>query len=161
MAFGDNRSCITTDRMCPIGDRTCPIYGVGCVKWRTNTKLAIVSKSVEMQLNNLYIIWSCFCYVTDQGSISQQLLKVCPPKQIKNGRNCPSPTYNLYILDFFLYLCPKVRSISWPPYYTGCFIAVWPKINEYCRYTFSPICDWMVSNERGNNEVFVHVLYTI
>ena len=65
-----------------IGDRTCPIYGTGFVNWRTNTKLAIVSKSPEIQLNNLYMIWSCCSYVTGQGSINHQLLKVCPPKPI-------------------------------------------------------------------------------
>ena len=80
MAFGDTRSCITTDRICPhrwhnlphIRDRFCQIT--------QQQKLVIVSKSVEIQLNNLYIIWSCCSYVTDQGSINHQLLKVCPPK---------------------------------------------------------------------------------
>ena len=39
-----------------MGDITCPIYEAGSVKLRTNTKLAIVSKLVEIQLDNLHII---------------------------------------------------------------------------------------------------------
>ena len=49
-----------------------------------------------------------------------------------------------------------------PPHiHTGCFIAMWPKINECCRNIFCSICNWMVSNERTNNEVFVHVLHAM
>ena len=60
-----------------------------------------MSKSVEIQLNNPYIIWSCCSYVTDQGSINHQLLKMCTQTNFrKNGRRCPG-------LPYFLKPCPN------------------------------------------------------
>ena len=98
----------TLTECAPTGDRTCPIYGAGSVKWRTNTKLVIVSKPVEIQLNNLHIIWSCCSYVTYQWSRNHQLLKACPPKPIleKNGRRCPGLPY----LKSFLLM--KIEELS-------------------------------------------------
>ena len=40
----------------------------------------------------------------------------------------------------------------------GCFITVWPKINEYSSNVSRDICDWITAYERGNIEVLTHAL---
>ena len=43
--------------------------------------------------------------------------------------------------------------------HTGCFMAVCPKIKEYCKKVFRGICKWMAAYERANIEVLIHVLH--